>query len=318
MSFRPGQLRYFVTVAEEGQVTRAARRLKIAQPALSQAISHLEAELGFQLLDRHARGVTLTAAGEAFLPKARTVVERERDVERAGRSLLRISERRLLVGFVGPPPTMTSAELFRAFSDRHEEVELSFLDLPFPQGPTDVWLSAVDAAFCHPPALDEGICACTVRAEPRAAVVHRSHPLVGRREVTVAEVYDETFISYHPDVQPAWASFHSLDDHRGGPPRSRTADHAATSLQMLGIMSAGRAITTVPLCDGRLVETANPDLACIPLLDADPAQLSLVWADRHRPPALEGLVGVAEELARAAAAGDAIGPREQQAGGDRQ
>ena len=79
MGFKRGQLRYFVTVAEDGQMTRAARRLHIAQPALSQAISQLEAELGIELLVRHPRGVTLTPAGEAFLPKARAVVASEQD-----------------------------------------------------------------------------------------------------------------------------------------------------------------------------------------------------------------------------------------------
>src|SRR6476469_6650933 len=98
MPFRPGQLLYFVTVAEEGQVTRAARKLAIAQ---------LEGELGLQLLERHARGVTLTAAGEIFLPKARAAVDSEREVEQAGRSLSRVTDGTLDVGFVGPPPTIS-------------------------------------------------------------------------------------------------------------------------------------------------------------------------------------------------------------------
>ena len=66
MSFRRGQLRYFVTVADEGQITRAARKLHLAQPSLSQAITQLEAEVGFKLLQRHTHGVTLTPAGQKF------------------------------------------------------------------------------------------------------------------------------------------------------------------------------------------------------------------------------------------------------------
>jgi DNA-binding transcriptional LysR family regulator len=291
--FRPGQLQYFVAVAEEGQVTRAARRLKIAQPALSQAIAHLEEELGFRLLDRHARGVTLTAAGEAFLPKARTVVERERDVERAARSLSRIGERKLLVGFVGPPPPMTTAELFAAFSSEQPGVELSFLDLPFPCGTTEGWLDQVDAAFCHPPALEAGIGALTVRSEPRAVVMHRTNRLAGRRALAVADVLDEPFIGYHDDVQREWAGFHCLDDHRGGPAGAVTADRASTSLQMLGLMSAGQAVTVVPACDGRIVAQAIPELTSIPLCDAAPARLSLVWDEARCPPLLEALLAVA-------------------------
>jgi DNA-binding transcriptional LysR family regulator len=305
--FRPSQLHYFVTVAEEGQVTRAARRLKIAQPALSQAIAHLEEELGFQLLERHARGVKLTAAGESFLPKARTVVESERDVERAARSLTRISERRLNVGFVGPPPMMTFAELFTAFTHAHPETEISFLDMPFPHGSTDAWLGAVDVALCHLPAVDAGISARALRTEPRAMVLHKSHPLAGRSELALADVLDETFISYHPNVQPAWAGFHSLDDHRGGPPLSATVDHAATSLQMLGIMSKGQALTTVPFCDAQIVHRALPELTGIAIGDADPATLSLVWADRHCPPLLQALLIHTEDVA---ASSRSMGQRE--------
>src|SRR5437763_262278 len=69
------QFRYFVTVAEEGQMTRAARRLRLAQPALSQAIARLEAQVGVKLLDRNPRGVALTSAGHAFVEKARAALE---------------------------------------------------------------------------------------------------------------------------------------------------------------------------------------------------------------------------------------------------
>jgi DNA-binding transcriptional LysR family regulator len=293
MSFRPGQLEYFLTVAEEGQVTRAARRLNIAQPALSQAIARLEEELGLQLLDRQARGVTLTPAGEAFLPKARKAVECEREVERTARSLSRMRDGRLLVGFIGPPPAMTTAEPFAAFAAQERGVELSFLDLPFPRGTTDGWLAEVDAAFCHPPAPEAGIRTLAIRSEPRAVVMHRSNPLAGRRGLTAGEVLDETFISYHPDVQPDWAGFHCLDDHRGGPPHSMTSDRASTALQMLGLMSAGHAVTVVPSCDGRLVEQAIPELTSIPLPDAAPALLSLVWAEARCPPLLEAMLAVA-------------------------
>ena len=77
------QLRYFVMVAEEGQITRAASRLHVAQPALSQAIAQLEARLGVALFVRHARGMTLTPAGEAYLEAARTAVTAVADADRA-------------------------------------------------------------------------------------------------------------------------------------------------------------------------------------------------------------------------------------------
>src|SRR5213593_484826 len=102
MPLRLEQLRYFVTVAEEGQMTRAARKLHLAQPALSQAIAQLEGELGIDLLERHPRGVTLTPAGEAFLPKARAALDADTDAALTARSLARAARDTMEVGFIGP------------------------------------------------------------------------------------------------------------------------------------------------------------------------------------------------------------------------
>lgn len=77
------QLRYFVAVAEEGNIGRAARRLCICQPPLSRQIQQLEAELGTQLFERNARGVRLRPSGVRFLPIARDILERVAAARRA-------------------------------------------------------------------------------------------------------------------------------------------------------------------------------------------------------------------------------------------
>lgn len=284
MTFKRGQLRAFVAVADEGQFTRAAGKLHIAQPALSQAIAQLEAELGIELLVRHARGATLTDAGRAFLPKARSAVAKEKDAALTAQALARAARGVVAVGFIGTPPTIDAPELFTAFADAHPGAEFSFHDLSFPRGATVSWLGEVDVAFCHRPAIVAGVRAQTYRLEPRAVVVHKDHALTRRKQLAVADVLDETFVSYHPDVQRTWAGFHSFDDHRGGPPEHLTNDRVATPLQILGKLGLRRAITAIPLSDALVAERVIADATAIPVEDAAPASLSLIWRmDNHNP-----------------------------------
>ena len=308
MSLKTDQLRYFVAVAEEGQITRAAKKLYIAQPALSQAIAQLETELGLQLLERHPKGVRLTAAGEAFLEKARAVVETERDVSLTAESLARAARGVLEVGFIGPPPPMIAHELFTAFADAHPDCEISFRELPFPRGDTHSWLETVDAALCQPPLREPGIGVFPVRVEPRALVVSRGHELADAPVAAVEAALDETFISYHPDVQRSWAGFHSLDDHRGGPPAAQTDDHVATSLDMLGrLATITDVVTALPMSDARLIEQVLPQIRAVPLAGAEPASISIVWSQEDCHPRMQTLLDAAAAATGADAAPSARG-----------
>jgi DNA-binding transcriptional LysR family regulator len=300
MPLGSGQLRSFVTVAEEGQMTRAARRLQMAQPALSQAIARLEAELGVTLLERHARGVTLTPAGEAFLPTARAALEADAEAARMARSLARDAGGALRIGFIGPPPEVHAPELFGTFVQRHPEVTPTYHELPFPSGPSHAWLGDVDVVFCHPPAQEPGISLETVRVDPRAIVVPRSHPLADRETVTSAEVLDEVFLAYHEDVQPDWAGFHCLDDQRGGPGR-RSEERARTQGDMFRMLATLRisraAVAAIPLSDAVIIQHVLRGVVALPLSDAPPAKLSLVWREEAVNPRLQVLLEVARSVA---------------------
>ncbi|MGA2452752.1 MAG: LysR family transcriptional regulator [Solirubrobacteraceae bacterium] len=202
--FSQGQLRYFVTVSEEGQITRAARKLHLAQPALSQAIAQLESQLGIELFVRHPRGVTLTDAGAVFLVKARAALAAEAETAQTALALRRAANAAITIGFIGPPPAISTPALFAAFAEHNSHAEIAFQDLPFPCGATSTWLANVDVAISHSPAAERGVSVQPVRVEPRAAVVRRDHALAASSELELADVLGETFVSYHPDVQPAW------------------------------------------------------------------------------------------------------------------
>jgi DNA-binding transcriptional LysR family regulator len=277
MSLRLRQLRYFVVVAEEGQITRAAAKLHLAQPALSQAITQLESELAVKLLERHPRGVSLTSAGESFFTKARAALDAVAEADLAARSLSRARRGSVEFGFIGAPPMLDAPELFTAFAALHPDVEVSFRELPFPSDSLAAWAEEVDLVLCFSPPPDSNVRRHALREEPRAVVAAKTHPLAQRSERSVAQVLDETFVGFHPSVDRSWAGFWHLDDHRGEPCRRVTSDRAINPQEMAAIVAAGRAIITAPVSNARNFTKALAGVTVIPLRDARPAELSLVW-----------------------------------------
>ncbi|HEX8714173.1 MAG TPA: LysR family transcriptional regulator [Solirubrobacteraceae bacterium] len=305
MQFRPGQLHYFVTIAEMGQITRAAKHLHMAQPALSQAVAQLEAQLGVKLLDRHARGVTLTPAGEAFLVKARAVLRAEADAAATARSLARISDGALALGFLGTPPMVAAPEVLGAFARAHPQVEVSFRELQFPTSATAAWLANVDLALCFSPTAHADVATLTLWREPRAVLVNRAHPLAERDELEVAEVLDEPFYGHAASVEPTWAGFWTLDDHRGKPPKRLTDDRPANSLELIATISSGNAIRAFATTTATAIARFLGELVAIPLRDAAPAECTLAWRAGDGSPLVEAFVETARRVETGAREGAA-------------
>ena len=134
------QLAYFLAVAEERNFTRAAQRIPIAQPAISQQIGRLEAEFSEKLFIRDRRAIRLTPAGQALLPHARAMLataERARDAVAAVSGLLTGS---LAFGFVQPLPDRRLLGLLGAFHRQHPGIELRLIE-----DETDALLAALAA-----------------------------------------------------------------------------------------------------------------------------------------------------------------------------
>jgi DNA-binding transcriptional LysR family regulator len=291
--FRRRSLEYFVTVAEEGRVSVAAQKLHIAQPALSQAISKLESDVGFELLQRHARGVTLTPAGVVFLEKARLALAAEEDALLTAEALARAQRGAIVIGCIGLPPALLHPGLFAAFAAGHPDVELELQDLPFPTLPTASWLRGVDVAVTTRPAEDPEVLCQPLSAEPRVVLATKDHHLAARRELAVADVLDETFVGFHPSVDPEWAGLWSLDDHRGAP-TARLVGKAGTAQERFTCLVSGEGIAVLPRCHASLLVNVLPALSAIPLADAAPTVLALAGRkDRH-----SSLVGAMFSMAR--------------------
>jgi DNA-binding transcriptional LysR family regulator len=293
------QLSYFVTIADEGQMTRAAEKLHLAQPALSQAVTQLESRLGVELFERHARGVKLTLAGEAYLSKARLALAALADAELTARMLARAAKGTIEWGFIGSPPMVEAPEVFGAFATAYPDVKMSFRELAYPRGSTAAWLQEVDLAMCYSPTPHPDIEMHAVRAEPRVVLVAERHPLAGEAELRVSDVLDETFCGTDPALEPVRAGYWKLDDHRGGPPPNVTADRCVCPREQIAVVAAGHAITVAPRSNATNFLRGMPGVkvVAIPLRDARPTLLSLVWRRDTRNPLVPTLVAACRSLA---------------------
>ncbi|MGO9488811.1 MAG: LysR family transcriptional regulator [Solirubrobacteraceae bacterium] len=299
MAFRRRQLDFFVAVVQEGQMTRAAKRLRVAQPALSQAIAQLEDELGLTLLERHSRGVTPTPAGAALYEKALLAVEASDEAASTARSLARAREGTIEFGFLGAPPSLDSRVEMEEFADAYPEIKIQYKELAFPSSSTAAWMADVDVAVCHCPPADESMWRHLVRREPRFALVPARHPVAGRDQVTAEEIVDETFIGFSPLVDPMWAGFWSLDDYRGGPPERVTDDLAASPQEVLAALAGSSAITLIPAAAATILGSLLTGVKALRLRDAPAARIELVGhADGRNP-----LVGSLLQFARRTALG---------------
>jgi DNA-binding transcriptional LysR family regulator len=292
------QLRYFVMIADEGQITRAAEKLHLAQPALSQSVAQLESRLGVELFKRHARGVTLTPAGECYLIKARAALEALADAELTVQALGRAATGTIEWGFIASPPMVEAPELFRTAAAACPDLKVSFRELSFPRGTTASWLREVDIALCYTPTPHPDIAIETLRAEPRVVLAANGHPLARRPELTVTEVLDETFCGTDPSLEPVRAGFWRLDDHRGGPAPNISSDRTVCPHEVIAVVASGRAITVAPRSNAANFLRGLPgvEVVAIPLRDAHPTLLSLVWRRDARNPLVQTVVAAARSL----------------------
>jgi DNA-binding transcriptional LysR family regulator len=193
------QLTYFLAVAEERNFTRAAQRIPIAQPAISQQIRRLESELGERLFVRDRRGIRLTAAGQALLPHARAMLADAAHAREAMAALSGLLTGRLAFGFVLPLPDQRLPGLLGAFHRQYPGIELRLLE-----DETDALLAALatgqlDAAliglgrYDRPPPEVESL---LVAREPVVVAVHPQHALAGAGSVPLLALRDEPMIAF--------------------------------------------------------------------------------------------------------------------------
>ena len=283
---------YFVAVAEELHFGRAAERLHLTQPTLSQQIRRLETQLGVTLLDRDSRNVELTDAGRTLLREGRNTLSQ---AQHAIRATIAAGAPRLMVGFYGSAGSDLLPDVLRAFAEREPSFAVSVCELLL--GSVDAVLNGeVDLAFTRLRPGQTQLEVEVIGQEPRLAALPAAHPLATRNSLVFAELAEESFIT-NPVVRddgprpPRWQA----EQHRHGLP-GRVAAQGKGVLEILTLVAAGCGVCLVPSAVAR--HHPRTDIAYVPVDDAEPAVVSLAWRPGALLPPLDSFVEIVRELAR--------------------
>ncbi len=188
-------LRYFVAVAEERHFGRAAERLHMAQPPLSQQIQQLEAELGVTLLHRTTRKVELTRAGTVYLDRARAVLAAVDDAGAQARRVAAGLAGRLVVGCVGSATYSLLPALARTLREELPEVDFAFRgEMLAPDQVEALLARRIDLALLRPPVEHPSVRLSTVRRDRLIVALPQDHRLARRRRLKVADLREEDLV----------------------------------------------------------------------------------------------------------------------------
>lgn len=271
-------LRQFVAVAEELHFGRAARRLHMTQPPLTQAVQALERALQVQLLQRTRRSVALTPAGEALLVQARRLLREAEALPELVRAAAAGLSGRLRLAFVssiayGPLPPWLSS-----FREHHPDVELQLREATM-----DVQLAAlaagdIDAGFVlhAPAAVPASLLALQVLSEPLVLALPAGHPAAMHETVRFEEVASEPLLIFPRGVAPSLFDAVLARYHAGGC-APRIAQEAIQLQTIVSLVSAGMGVAWVPASMTQLQRPGVVYRRVDP--DAPQAHTSLLWRE---------------------------------------
>jgi DNA-binding transcriptional LysR family regulator len=288
-------LRYFIAVAEELHFRRAAERLHMSQPPLSQQIRALERELGVSLLERNRRRVELTPAGASFLESARGVLEA---ADRAAETARRVAAGQvgsLSIGFVGSAtisPRLPA--ILRDFRERYPDVELTLRELQTTEQLEALAAGRIDVGVIRgplaPSELAAGLEFVVIQREQLTVAMPDQHPLTSKPSVRAADLRGEAFVILRRREAPGlFASLASVMGPAGGLPENVL--EVAEMQTILGLVASGFGVSLVPASVG---ESERPGVAFRPLADPSPEiELAIAWRRAARSSVRDAFLRVA-------------------------
>ena len=295
------QLKYFVAVAEELHFGRAAKRLHISQPPLSQQIKNFEAELGVTLFERSKRSVALTPVGKVFLEDARGILQSMKKARTNLETAAAGKAGRFDLGYIGPALDTPLCDIVREFKLAYPRVRLGLLEMTTNEQLEAARKGEIDAGvvrlFKHD---TRGLEWFRFHRESYALIVPAGHRLTEKERVDICELADEDFIFFPRDSQPhLYDEWMSVFAYCGFTPR--IVQEAATKAAAMALVAAHLGISIVP---ESLTQRRLPQVTFKKLIGRHPAvEVHIVYRKNTEHAVLDNFLSVVKKVTTARKAG---------------
>lgn len=278
MNIELRHLRYFVAVAHELHFGRAAARLNISQPPLSQQIQILENEIGARLLARTNRSVSLTEAGKQFLADSQQILlQVEESAARAAR-LHQGESGELRIGFTSSAPFIKAvSDTLSLFRRQHPDVHIQTRESNTREQIAPLNEGALDLGLMRKTQLPDSLEWQIILREPLLAMIHRDHPLAALAQVSLAELVMEPMVFFDPQVGTGlYDDILGLLRRYGSPVITQEVGEAMT---IIGLVAAGLGVSILPASFKRVQLN---EMRWLPIVEQDAvSEMWLVWAKHH-------------------------------------
>lgn len=286
-------LRYFVAVAEELHFGRAAEKLHMAQPPLSQQIRQLEAELGFQLFQRTKRSVALTEAGQIFLVDAQRLLRQLEQAVVTGRQASRGEIGQLAIGFVSSAAHNVLPGILQQFRRSFPQVVLSLQELTTNQQVEWLQERRIDVGFLRPPVDDPLLTITTILREPLVVALPDTHPLAKMSTISLRSLSQESFILFpRPRAPELYDQIISFCQQANFSPKV-----AQEAIQMQTIVSLVAAEIGIAIVPASLKNLQRSGVVYKAFQESTPeAAIAIVWRRKDESPVVQRFLDIAHQV----------------------
>ena len=279
MNIELRHLRYFIAVAEELHFGRAAARLNISQPPLSQQIQILEQQIGARLFARTNRSVNLTAAGKQFLADSRQIMLLvDEAAARAGR-LHHGETGELNIGFTSTAPFIKAvSDTLSTFRRRYPDVHIQTRETNTREQISPLTEGSLDLGLMRNTQLPDTLEWEVILHEPLLAMIHHEHPLANQRAVSLTELADEPFVFFDPHVGTGlYDDILGLLRRYGVTPRM--TQEVGEAMTIIGLVASGLGVSILPASFRRV---QLMEMRWVPIIEEDAvSEMWLVWSKHH-------------------------------------